>query len=128
MITKLRSAGIYVSDQQRALEFYRDTLGCEVVADVPIGQGEGAPRWIEVRFPGDETKLVLFTPQGQEDRIGSFSNLIFHCDDIEQTYEQLASKGVEFTTKPERATWGQWWAVFEDPDGNEFGLGVESEG
>jgi uncharacterized glyoxalase superfamily protein PhnB len=128
VLTKVRSVGIYVSDQQRALDFYRDALGCEVVADVPMGEGEGAPRWIEVQLPGDDTKLILFTPEGQENRIGEFSNVIFHCDDIQQTYEELSARGVEFPTPPEKASWGQWWAVFQDPDGNKYGLGLESEG
>jgi uncharacterized glyoxalase superfamily protein PhnB len=128
MLTKVRSVGIYVSDQQRALDFFQDALGCEVVADIPMGEGEAASRWIEVKLPQDATKLILFTPEGQEDRIGEFSNVIFHCDDIEQTYEELSAKGVEFPTKPEQAAWGQWWAVFQDPDGNRFGLGLESEG
>jgi uncharacterized glyoxalase superfamily protein PhnB len=128
MLTKVRSVGIYVSDQQRALDFFTQALGCEALTDVPMGEGPDAKRWIEVKLPHEETKLILFTPEGQEDRVGSFSNLIFHCDDIERTYEELAAKGVEFSTKPERAEWGQWWAVFEDPDGNKYGLGVESEG
>jgi catechol 2,3-dioxygenase-like lactoylglutathione lyase family enzyme len=128
MLTKVRSVGIYVSDQQRALDFFRDVLGCEVVADIPMGKGEDASRWIEVKLPRDDTRLILFTPEGQEDRIGGFSNVIFHCDDIERTYAELSAKGVEFPTKPEQAAWGQWWAVFQDPDGNRFGLGLESEG
>ena len=128
MLTNVRSVGIYVSDQQRALDFFTEALGCEVLADMPMGEEPGSTRWIEVRVPGDDTKLVLFTPEGQEDRIGSFSNVIFQCDDIERTHEELSARGVEFTTKPELATWGRWWAVFADPDGNQYGLGVASEG
>ncbi len=46
---------------------------------------------------------------------------------MQRTYEELNAKGAEFTTKPEQAPWGKWWAAFKDPDGNEFGLGLESE-
>ena len=127
MITKVRSVGVYVSDQQRALEFYRDVLGCEVVADFPMGEGDAAPRCIEVRLPRDAVNLLLFTPQGQEDRVGTFSNVIFHCEDIEATYDELLERGVEFPTPPEQAPWSKWWAVFADPDSNTFGLGLESE-
>jgi uncharacterized glyoxalase superfamily protein PhnB len=127
LITRVRSVGIYVSDQQRALEFYRDVLGCDVLADLPMGEGEGALRWIEVRLPADDVNLLLFTPQGQEDRVGGFSNVIFHCDDLQDTYEELSAKGVQFPTPPEQAPWGKWWAVFADPDGNQFGLGLASE-
>jgi catechol 2,3-dioxygenase-like lactoylglutathione lyase family enzyme len=37
VITKAAFVGIYVTDQQRALEFYRDKLGFEVKLDVPMG-------------------------------------------------------------------------------------------
>jgi catechol 2,3-dioxygenase-like lactoylglutathione lyase family enzyme len=127
LITKVRSVGIYVSDQQRALEFYRDVLGCDVLVDTPMGEGDGAQRWIEVRLPRDEVNLLLFTPEGQQDRVGGFSNVIFHCDDLHATFEELSAKGVSFPTPPEQAPWGKWWAVFADPDGNQFGLGLESE-
>jgi uncharacterized glyoxalase superfamily protein PhnB len=127
VLTKVRSVGIYVRDQQRALEFYRDVLGCDVLADTPIGEWEGAPRWIEVRLPGDDVNLLLFTPQGQEDRVGTFSNVIFHCEDLHATFEELSAKGVAFPTPPEQAPWGKWWALFAVPDGNQFGLGLESE-
>jgi len=33
---KVRSIGICVSDQQRALELYRDRLGFEVLIDAPM--------------------------------------------------------------------------------------------
>jgi uncharacterized glyoxalase superfamily protein PhnB len=127
VLTRVRSVGIYVSDQQRALEFYRDVLGCDVLVDTPVGDWEGAPRWIEVRLPRDEVNLLLFTPQGQEDRVGTFSNVIFHVDDMQATFEELSGKGVDFPTPPEEAPWGKWWAVFADPDGNQLGLGLESE-
>jgi uncharacterized glyoxalase superfamily protein PhnB len=127
VLTRVRSVGIYVSDQQRALDFYTKVLGCELITDQPMGEGPNAPRWIEVRLPNDDTHLILFTPPGQQDRIGTFSNLIFYCDDMQRTYEELSAKGVEFPTKPQVMPWGKWWATFKDPDGNEFGLGLESE-
>ena len=126
MLKRVRSAGIYVSDQQRALEFFTGTLGCELLTDEPMGPGADAPRWIEVRLPGDETRLILFTPPGQEDRVGTPTNLIFHCDDIHATYEDLTGKGVEFADPPRQEFWG-WWAVFKDPDGNSYGLGLKGE-
>jgi lactoylglutathione lyase len=124
MLTNVRSVGIYVSDQQRALDFFTEILGCELVSDQPMGADA---RWIEVRIPGDDTLLVLFAPDGQRDRVGTFSNVLFHCDDMQATYDELSSNGVVFTTKPELAPWGRWWAAFQDPDGNTYGLGLVSE-
>ena len=126
MITKARSVGIYVSDQDRALEFYRDKLGFDVLQDNPMGElgpaGHEEQRWIEVAPKGAETLIVLYTPPGMEDRIGGFSNILWDADDIQATYEELEAKGVEFTQEPTQMGWG-WWAQFKDPDGNEFGMG-----
>lgn len=118
MIPQACTVGIYVSDQDRALEFYTDKLGLEKRADEPMG---GGPRWIEVAPTGAETRLVLFTPPGFEDRIGSFSNVVLACDDIHATYDELSGRGVEFTEEPSQQPWGMW-AQFKDADGNEFGL------
>jgi predicted enzyme related to lactoylglutathione lyase len=118
MITKARTVGVYVSDQDRALDFYVDKLGFEKRTDEPMGP---EARWIEVAPAGAETVLVLFTPPGQEDRIGTFSNVVFECDDIEATYRELRGRGVEFTEEPSEQPWGMW-AQFKDVDGNEFGL------
>ena len=123
MITKARTVGVYVSDQDRALDFYVDKLGFEKRTDEPMGP---EARWIEVAPAGAETVLVLFTPPGQEDRIGTFSNVVFECDDIEATYRELRGRGVEFTEEPSEQPWGMW-AQFKDVDGNEFGL-VQTEG
>jgi catechol 2,3-dioxygenase-like lactoylglutathione lyase family enzyme len=123
MLTAVRSVGIYVGDQDRAKEFFTGTLGFELVQDTPMGEGPGAARWIEVAPPDRNVILVLFTPEGEEDRVGTFSNVLFECDDIQTTHKQLAARGVEFTEEPSRQFWG-WWAVFKDPDGNSYGLGL----
>ena len=118
MITRASTVGIYVSDQDRALDFYTGKLGFEKLTDDPLG---GGARWIEVAPQGAETRLVLFTPPGQEGLIGTFSNVVLSCDDIEGTYEELKERGVEFTEGPSEQPWGMW-AQFRDQDGNEFGL------
>ena len=50
MLTKVRSVGIFVSDQQRAVDFYTQVLGCELLADFPMSEEKDAPRWIEVKL------------------------------------------------------------------------------
>ncbi len=122
MITKAQSVGIYVTDQQRALAFYTEKLGFVKLQDEPMGSEMGSARWIVVAPPSAQTVFVLFTPPGLESRIGGFQNIIFDCDDIQATYQDLRARGVEFTQPPTRMFWG-WWAQFRDPDGNEFGLG-----
>ena len=122
MITKANTIGIYVQDQDRALQFYTDKLGFEKLQDQPMGDPMPPDaRWVVVAPKGAETPIVLFTPPGMEGRIGGFSNIVWDTDDIQATYEDLKDKGVEFTQAPFQQAWG-WWAQFKDPDDNEFGL------
>jgi len=66
----------------------------------------------------------LFTPPGHEDRVGSFSNVTFMADDIDQTYEELKARGVSFSAPPAKRPWGHF-AKFEDRDGNQFILSTK---
>jgi lactoylglutathione lyase len=117
-IQKVAKTGVYVSDQQRALDFYTDVLGFRLVADQPMGPGA---RWIEVAPAGGETSLTLWTPPGMEDRIGSFTGVVLACDDVQTTYQELRERGVEFEMEPKDQPGGVM-ASFQDPDGNSFVL------
>jgi catechol 2,3-dioxygenase-like lactoylglutathione lyase family enzyme len=119
MIKRLKFVGIPVSDQDRALAFWTEKMDCRIVTDQPMGPGK---RWIELAIPGAETGLVLFTPEGHEDRIGTFFNGSFACDDVHYAYDKLRKRGVEFEEEPQKQPWGTY-AIFKDPDGNRFVLG-----
>jgi predicted enzyme related to lactoylglutathione lyase len=76
-------------------------------------------RWIELRIAHSPTRVVLFTPDGHEDRIGTFFNGSFQCDDVEATYRQLSARGVTFLDPPTAQPWGTF-ARFADSEGNSF--------
>lgn len=116
MIRSIKFLGIPVRDQDRALAFYTRVLGFSIVTDQEMG---GKQRWIEVKPPRGETKVALFTPEGQEDRIGSFVNTSLDCDDVQKTYDQLRAKGVEFAKPPEKQPWGVF-AIMKDSEGNQL--------
>ena len=118
MITHVKFVGIPVRDQERALKFYTEALGFEVVTDQRFNETQ---RWIELRIGNSQTRVSLFTPEGHEDRIGTFFNGSIACDDVEATYRQLSQRGVEFTQEPQKQPWGTF-AKFKDPDGNQFVL------
>ncbi len=122
----VRSVSLYVSDQERARRFWTETMGFDLVQEVPLGDDPAGPRWIEVAPPDRSVRLVLYTPPEHADRVGTFSNVIFHCDDVEAAYRELTARGVEFAEPPTRQFWG-WWSVFRDPDGNLYGLGKRGE-
>jgi predicted enzyme related to lactoylglutathione lyase len=118
MIRRIKFISIPVRDQDRALDFYVNQLGFALQTDQPMGPGQ---RWIEVRPPRGETSVALFTPPGHEDRIGKFTGLSIECDDVQKTYDELCSRGVEFTKPPQAQPWGVM-AIMKDSEGNEFVL------
>ncbi len=116
MIKAIKFVSIPVTDQDRALAFYTSKLGFRILTDQ---QFDGKQRWIELSIPGAESGVVLFTPDGHQDRIGTFSAISFQCDDVQRTYDELSARGVEFTGPPTKQPWGTF-AIFKDPDGNQF--------
>ncbi len=118
MISHLKFASIPVRDQNLALAFYTEKLGFTIAADKPF---DGKQRWIELRIPKAETRVVLFTPEGQEDRVGTFTGLSFATDDVEKTYAEYAARGVPFDGPPQKQPWGTF-AKFRDSEGNMFVL------
>ena len=117
MIKRIKFIGIPVRDQDRALQFYTEKLGFRVLTDQPFGK----QRWIELSIPGAQTGVVLFTPEGHEDRIGSFVNTSWEVDDIDKTYAELQGKGVDFNGPPQKQPWGTF-AMMKDSEGNQIVL------
>jgi predicted enzyme related to lactoylglutathione lyase len=119
MIKCIKFASIPVRDQDKALKFYTTALGFGIVTDQPMAPG--GQRWLELRIPGAETKVVLFTPDGHEDRIGTFQGISFMTEDVAKTHAELKARGVEFSEGPTKQEWGTY-AIFKDVDGNQFVL------
>ncbi len=118
MIKRIKFLGIPVRDQDRALAFYTEKLGFRVFTDQQFSEKQ---RWIELSIPGAETGIVLFTPDGHEDRIGTFLNSSWEVDNIEKTYAELSAKGVEFAGPPQNQPWGSF-AMMKDSEGNSITL------
>lgn len=122
--------GLYVLDQDEALEFYTKKLGFEVHAD----HRNGNYRWLTVKHPEQPSfELGLFLPQepvldaatAQTMREmvakGAMPPLVFVVGDCRTTYEAWRERGVEFTQEP-IARFGSVDANFRDPSGNGWKL------
>src|SRR6266513_2311990 len=118
MIKQIKFVSIPVRDQNRALDFYTDKLGFTIITDQPCDEKQ---RWIELRIPKGETRVVLFTAEGEEKRIGSLLNMSYTSADIGKTYEALKKRGVEFEGPPQKQPWGTY-TTFKDSEGNRFVL------
>ena len=119
MIKQIKFVSVPVADQDRALDFYTEKLGFTIITDQPFDEKQ---RWIELRVPKAETRVVLFTTDEDKHRIGTFMNMSYTCDDLQSTYEELKKRGVEFENPPKKEHWGNF-AIFKDSEGNRFVLG-----
>jgi len=116
VITELHTVALYVADQDRAKEFYVDTLGFELGADQPSPGGIG--RWIEVAPPGAQTSFMLADAAGwnKQDRIGDSADVTLRCDDARALHAELSAKGVP-VTEPQTQRFGTFIDI-TDPDGH----------
>ena len=121
MITHLKFMSIPVADQDRALKFYTEKLGFKIATNQEMGPGK---RWIELRIGKAETRIVLFTMDGEEARVGTRMNCSIACDDVDATYRQLSERGVEFEGPPQKQPWGSY-AIMIDSEGNRIVVGSD---
>lgn len=118
MIKRIKFLGIAVRDQERALAFYTEKLGFRVLTDQEFSPTQ---RWIELQIPGADTGVVLFTPEGHEDRIGTFVHTSWEVDNMDKTYKELSERGVEFNGPPQKQPWGTF-VIMKDSEGNQIVL------
>ena len=131
---KLANTQLWVHDQDEALAFYTERLGMEVRSDVTVPE-MGNFRWLAVAPPGQsDVSIVLMaipgppvmdpdTAESVRTLMGKgFAGTIFlTTDDVRSSYEELTSRGVEFTEQPEERPYGID-SAFRDPSGNHFRL------
>jgi lactoylglutathione lyase len=116
MITRIATVAVYVEDQQAALKFWTEQVGFVVHR-----QEQMTPQasWLEVGPEGAATRVVIYPrammPNWQELK----ASIVFECDDIDRTCQEMKERGVTFVEEPKKMAWGSY-ARFQDPDGNEF--------
>jgi catechol 2,3-dioxygenase-like lactoylglutathione lyase family enzyme len=133
MLKQLSYVQVWVHDQDEALAFYTEKLGMELREDVTVAE-MGNFRWLSVGIPGQETSITLMAIPGPpvfdeetRDQIkkllakGASGGLFFTTDDAQKSYEELKSRGVEFTQEPTEQPYGID-AGFRDVSGNHFRL------
>ena len=115
-LNKIGTVIIPVSDQDRAIEFYVETLGFEKRVDVPFGDGY---RWVEVA-PADAATTIAIVPPPPGKPTGNVeTGIALNTDDVDADHADLQAAGVD--VDPEVSRMGDpvppmFW--FRDPDGN----------
>jgi catechol 2,3-dioxygenase-like lactoylglutathione lyase family enzyme len=113
-ITGVYTVGVPVTDQDRALEFYVETLGLEKRLDIPVEQFGG--RWIEVAPPGAPVTIAL-VPERDGIPSGVETGIRLTTADAAAVHADLQSRGVDVG---EMLRWSEAPAMFAicDQDGN----------
>jgi catechol 2,3-dioxygenase-like lactoylglutathione lyase family enzyme len=119
MIKDVPLTGVFVNDQEAALDFYTKKLGLEKVQDEPYGENA---RWITVSPRGARIRIVLKKAEkGHEKAMVGRSDgapvLTLGTDDIHATHERLRGRGVRFLGEPYRHPCGVG-ALLLDQDGS----------
>ena len=132
MITKLSHASFFVSDQNKAYDFYVNKLGFKVNTDATMENGF---RWLTVTPPDQpDLEIVLFPvngPNGFDEDVNKALKLLldkgvmgagaFYTPDCKATYEELKAKGVVFKSEPKEQFYGIE-AIITDSCGNWFSM------
>jgi catechol 2,3-dioxygenase-like lactoylglutathione lyase family enzyme len=113
----LNTVRLFVSDINRAKEFYCDRLGMPLKAD---GRDCGF-----LLFDIGGVSLVVETVTDVEEAqklVGRFAGFSFGVEDAIATYNELVAKGVEFMGAPQHQDWGGTTVSLLDPDRNSLTL------
>lgn len=136
-VSRLHHTGYTVSDLDRSLTFYRDLLGCELVATQSkqggylaaiVGYPDAHVRMAHLRAPDSSHVIELFEylapAPGRaetEPRNVGVAHLCFVVDDLAATYERLRDAGVDFFSPPVEVdtgiNTGGYALYLRDPDG-----------
>jgi catechol 2,3-dioxygenase-like lactoylglutathione lyase family enzyme len=107
---------VTISDTDRALDFYVDTLGFEKVVDVPMGSDM---RWVEVAVAGSKTTIALAPPPEGQEAGGEQTGICLDTSDVDADHAALRSAGVDVDDEVTRfggPVPPMFW--LRDPDGN----------
>ena len=127
MIKDVSLTGVFVNDQEAAVEFYTNKLGLEKIQDEPYGEGT---RWITVSPKGARIRIVPKKAEKEHEQalVGNSDGapiLALGTDDVRAAYERLRERGVRFLGEPYRHPWGIG-ALLLDQDGSPILLQQES--
>jgi methylmalonyl-CoA/ethylmalonyl-CoA epimerase len=110
---------IPVTDLERGIAFYRDSLGLRFLFSAPPQMSF---------FQAGSVRLLVGVPESSH-LAHRGSMIYFKVTDIHDVYETLQSRGVTLGAPPHVAhrtpTMELWLCEFKDPDGNQLALMAE---
>lgn len=114
MIAKIDHVVIFVTNMDKAIDFYTIKLGLQLKSK--------SEHWSQVG--GDENGVFLglhLTKKRDRDLIDT-TDVVFRVKDINVARKELEDKGIEFYDAIKEVGPNLWFTSFYDPDGNNFSI------
>jgi catechol 2,3-dioxygenase-like lactoylglutathione lyase family enzyme len=138
MVTKLSHTSIFVTDQEKAYDFYVNKLGFKVNTDAKMDNGF---RWLTINAPEQPDLEIVLFPVNETNGFDAEVNKAFqfllekgamgagamYTPDCRATYEELKAKGVQFKSEPKEQFYGIE-TIITDGCGNWFSMTQPKEG
>ena len=116
MITEFNHVGILVSNMDKTVEFYSEYLGGKVINEALIPSSN--TKCVYLQISGGTLEFLCRGNQADPSNVLGFSHLAFMVDNLDQTYEEFTSAGLDFAVKPKAAGTGRGRLAFlPDPNG-----------
>lgn len=114
--------GIVISDSEKALAFYRDTLGLEHVADTPMGGGTVMHRLMcgttLVKLVNHNKELPAKAPPGGIQGATGYRYWTITVTNLQELTDSVAAAGYKVVVPVREIRPGVSISIVEDPEGN----------
>ena len=134
MIKKMHHTGFVVTNLEKAVQFYQDVVGLEVLSryerigpgiNQVIGYDDVHLQIALVRAGGEHAlELIQYLSPSPAERptaernVQGATHLAFQVDDIEKTFQRLVENGARKMNPPAELAPGRVACYLQDPDGN----------
>ena len=110
MVQSISAVTLAVVDMARAVDFYRDGVGMELL------YGGDTASFTSFAVGVGYLNLILVVEGGWS----WWGRIVFHVDDVDVLYNHLVDAGLTPSTFPQDAPWRERYFHITDPDGHEL--------
>lgn len=117
MIRNVNAVVLFVEDLDRAMQFYRDKLGLDVVFSDEVSFAfhlEGQ----DFALVSLSTGMEMLNEEVLQQSAGRRVMMCADVEDVDAVHAAFTAKGMTFIKPPADQPWGWRTAYFADPEGN----------
>ena len=121
LVVGFRGVRYQVTDVQRAIAFYTDTLGFKLDMQNPPAFGQVSVDGLKLILSGPGASGSRSMPDGRQQQPGGWNRVLLQVEDLPAVIARLKESGLRFRNDMEVGPGGKQIQI-EDPDGNPIEL------